>query len=404
MARRGTSAGFLTDRIGRVHDVLAGYVERGHVPGMVGLVNRGEEVHVEVLGAQSLGGTPMRRDTIFRVASLTKPIAAVAVLTLVEECRLRLDDPVDRWLPEMAERRVLQELASPLDDTVPAHRPITLRDLLTFRMGFGVLLAPPGTYPIQTAIDELGIGNGPPNPATFPRSDEWLRRLGTLPLMYQPGERWVYDTAFDVLGVLLERASGQSLETLLHERIFEPLGMHDTGFSVSDDKSNRFATSYQVNDDTGQLEVYDPAVQGQWNQQPAFFSAAGGLVSTADDYFSFARMLLNNGEYRGQRILSRPTVETMTMNHLTAEQQSLADFILPDNCGWGMGMSIITRRDDPFGPVGSYGWTGGLGTMWQSDPSEDMVTILLTQRMFASPTDLDIFRDFMTSAYQAISD
>ena len=242
-----SSGGLSKARLGRMHDVMAGYVERGEVPGIVTLVSRRGEVHVDAIGMQAIGGNdPMRRDTIFRIASMTKPITAVAAMILVEECKLRLDEPVDRLLPELADRKVLKRLDGPLDDTVPANRPITVRDLLTFRMGFGMIMAPPGTYPIQRAATEHGIGMGPPKPQEQPAPDEWLRRLGTLPLMHQPGEKWMYNTASDVLGVLIARASGQPLETFFRERIFEPLGMKDTGFSVPAAQLDRFATSYST--------------------------------------------------------------------------------------------------------------------------------------------------------------
>src|SRR5215469_18021653 len=225
--------GFSKPRLGRMHEVMAGYVERGEVPGIVtGLSRRGES-HVDAIGWKALAdGDPIERDTIFRIASMTKPITAVAAMILVEECKLRLDDPVDRLLPELAGRKVLKHLDGPLDETVPASRPITVRDLLTFRMGFGIVMAPPGTYPIQKATDDLLLGQGPPRPQTPPAPDEWIRRLGSLPLMHQPGEKWIYHTGSDVLGVLIGRASGQPFETFLHERIFEPLGMKDTAFSV----------------------------------------------------------------------------------------------------------------------------------------------------------------------------
>src|SRR5207237_8014748 len=168
-------------------------------------VSRRCEVHVDVIGTQAFGDSPpMRRDTIFRISSMTKPIIAVATMILVEECKLRLDDPVDRWLPELADRHVLKRLDGPLDDTVPAHRSITVRDLLTFRMGFGMIMAPPDAYPILQAANEQQIGMGPPNPSVMPAPDEWMRRLGHLPLMHQPGERWMYNTGSDVLRVLIE--------------------------------------------------------------------------------------------------------------------------------------------------------------------------------------------------------
>src|SRR5438128_7752810 len=220
-------------RLGRMHDVMAGYVERGEVPGIVTLVSRRGEVHVDAIGMKAVGGSdPMRRDTIIRISSMTKPITAVATMILVEECKVRLDEPVDRLLPELADRKVLKRLDGPLQDTVPANRPITVRDLLTFRMGFGQMMAPPDAYPILSAASEQQIGMGPPNPSTLPAPDEWMRRLGRLPLMHQPGEMWMYNTGSDVLGVLIARASGQPVETFLRERIFEPLVKKDTGFSV----------------------------------------------------------------------------------------------------------------------------------------------------------------------------
>ncbi len=181
----------------------------------------------------------MRRDTIFRITSMTKPVTAAAAMILVEECKLRLDEPVDRLLPELADRKVLKRIDGPLDDTVPAHRPITVRDLLTFRMGFGLILGPQDKYPILKAASEQGIMVGPPKPPTLHAPDEWMRRFGTLPLMHQPGEKWLYNTASDVLGVLVARAAGQRLETFLRERIFEPLSMQDTDFSVPAEKLDR---------------------------------------------------------------------------------------------------------------------------------------------------------------------
>lgn len=215
------SSGFSNTQLDHLQQVMAGYVVRGAVPGVVTLLARRGEVVVDALGAQAIGGAPMQRDTIFRVASMIKPITAVAAMILVEECRLRLDDPVDAFLPELAHRRVLRSIESALDDTVPARRAITLRDLLTFRLGVGSVMAAPGTYPIQQAIGELRIGgDGPPQPTKTPTPDEWMGNLGSLPLMEQPGERWLYNVGADVLGVLIARASGQSFGAFLHERIF----------------------------------------------------------------------------------------------------------------------------------------------------------------------------------------
>lgn len=402
-----SDSGLSMERLKRLDRDMAGYVERGEVPGVVTLVSRRGETHVGTFGTHEIeGGRPMARDTIFRISSMTKPVTAAAAMILVEECALRLDEPVDRLLPELADRRVLTRLDAALDDTIPASRPITLCDLLTFRLGYGIVMAMPGTYPIQRAFDEQELGQGPPQPSLPPEPDEWIRRLGTLPLLHQPGEQWMYNTGSDVLGVLIARASGQPLETFLRERLFEPLGMRDTGFSVPVDRIDRLPTEYWTNYQSGACEVYDPAEGGQWSRPPAFPSGAAGLVSTVDDYLAFGQMLLNKGTLNGKRILSRPSVETMTTDHLTPEQKARSSLTAGyfDSHGWGFGVSITTRRDRIFDSPGRFGWDGGLGTVWYSDPQEDMVTILMTQRAWESPSPPTVCRDFWTLAYQAIDD
>jgi CubicO group peptidase (beta-lactamase class C family) len=402
-----STGGFSKARLDRMHDVMVGYVERGDVPGLVTLVSRRGDVHIDALGAKALGGNgPVGRDTIFRISSMTKPITAVATMILVEECKLRLDEPVDRLLPELADRKVLKRLDGPLDETVPATRSITVRDLLTFRMGFGIILAPPDTYPIQTAADDLALGQGVPRPSIPPAPDEWIRRFGTLPLMDQPGKKWMYNTGSDVLGVLIARASGQPLETFLRERIFEPLGMKDTGFSLPERSIERLATAYWNDPATGELGLFDAAKGGQWSRSPAFPSGAGGLVSTIDDYMAFGEMMLRQGKHGNERILARPTVELMTTDHLTPVQKSVSGLIPGyfEGHGWGFGHSVVTRRDDLAKSVGTFGWDGGLGTVWSTDPREEMITILMTQRAWTSPNPPDVCLDFWTLAYQAIDD
>jgi CubicO group peptidase (beta-lactamase class C family) len=386
---------------------MAGYVERGEVPGIVTLVSRHGEVQVDAIGVRALGDSdPVRRDAIFRIASMTKPVTAAAAMILAEECKLRLDEPVDRLLPELADRRVMQRLDGSLDDTMPAERPITLRDLLTFRMGFGIVMAPPGTFPIQAATDALLLGQGPPRPQTPSAPDEWIRRLGTLPLLHQPGERWMYHTGSDVLGVLIARASGRTLEAFLRGRIFEPLGMKDTAFSVPAAKLDRFATSYWIDPSTGTLAVYDEAERGEWSRPPLFPSGGGGLVSTVDDYLAFGQMMLNQGKLGRERLLSRPSVETMTTDHLTLEQKAVSGLVpgFFDSHGWGFGLAVVTRRETPAGSVGRFGWDGGLGTSWYADPRENLLGILMTQRAWTSPVPPPVCRDFWTSVYQAIDD
>jgi CubicO group peptidase (beta-lactamase class C family) len=389
-------------RLDRMRGVMAGHVERGHAPGIVTLVSRRGETRVDAVGAKAVGGDdPMRRDTIFRIASMTKPVVAVAAMILVEECRLRLDDPVDPLLPELADREVLKRPDWPVDETVPANRPITLRDLLTLRLGIGAVLAPPGSHPIQVAMEEAELAPGADSPSLPP--DEWMRRLGGLPLIHQPGERWMYETGSDVLGVLISRATGGSLEAFFRERIFEPLGMDDTGFHVPPAKVDRLASLYGANPETGALELHDDAGDSKWSRPPAFESGGGGLVSTVDDYLAFCRMMLNGGKHGGERILSRPSVELMTTDHLTPGQRQGAEMLLGENGGWGFGMSVVTGRDDLAATPGRFGWDGGYGTSGYSDPGEDMIGILMTQRL-AGPDSPRIDLDFWTSAYAAIDD
>jgi CubicO group peptidase (beta-lactamase class C family) len=394
--------GFSIPRLRRLDDAMQAHVDRGEAPGLVALVARGDAVHVVAAGAQDLTtGSPMARDTIFRIASMTKPIAAAAAMILVEEGKLRLDEPVDRLLPELADRRVLRTLASEIDDTVPANRPITLRDLLTFRCGFGAVMAMPGTYPIQAAISDAGFAPGPTAAQLAP--DEWIARFAALPLIAQPGESWLYHTGSDILGVLVARAAGQAFDEFLNERIFAPLGMKDTGFHVPADKIGRLATSYMVDRESGKMAVYDQAQGGRWSQPPLFASGGGGLVSTADDYLAFARMMLNEGRHGGSRILSRATVALMTTDHLLPAQKAASPFYpgFWDSHGWGLGMSVITARHS-YLSVGAYGWDGDLGTTFRNDPKEGLTCLLLTQRMMRSPVPEGIYTDIWALAYQAL--
>jgi CubicO group peptidase (beta-lactamase class C family) len=398
-------------RIGRLHQVMADHVRRGAVPGLVMLVSRRGDTQVDVIGNMGVGAAdPIRRDTIFRISSMTKPITAAAAMLLIEDSKLHLDEPVDRWLPELAKRRVLRRLDGPIDDTVPARRAITLRDLLSFRLGFGLIWGPQDAYPIQKAAKELQlVAFGPPQPAEPPAPDEWLRRFATLPLMHQPGEAWLYNTGFELLGVLIARAAGQPLEAFMRERIFEPLGMKDTAFSVPESKLARLPTSYMANSKTGTLDLFDDAANGQWSRPPAFPSGAGGLVSTIDDYFAFGEMMLNEGNASGggKRILSKASVQAMTTDQLTPEQKAASNGSLApgfwDAHGWGFGVSITLRPDDVTGAAGMYGWTGGLGTSWASDPKRSMVAILMTQ-VSAYPAAWNVYRDFWKTTYETASD
>ena len=391
--------GFSKSRLNRVADLLAGSVQRGETAEVVALLARGGEAHLETAGGAE-------HDTIFRIASMSKPVTAVAALICVEECVLRLDDPVQEYLPELADRRVLTQLGGPLDDTVPAQRPITLRDLLTFQLGLGFgqgMWGPPGSVPIMDALGELR--GGMPQPAAVAEPDVWMRQLGALPLAYQPGTRWLYNLGSDIIGVLVARVTGQPFGDFLRERIFGPLGMTDTGFWVPPDSIDRLPPQYTRDPESSQVVVYDPP-GGQWSAPPAFPSGAGGLVSTAGDYFAFASMLLGGGSHRGVRILSRPSVSLMTSDQLPDSVKAVSglapgDF---DAMGWGFGVSMVTRRTQIYQSVGSYGWNGGLGTMWLNDPAENLTLILLTQHAFTSHLGPVLLGDFSTTAYQALDD
>ncbi len=405
------NGGFSAAGLRRLREVLARHVDSGRIPGLVALVGRGEETHVEAIGTMCHdGGAPMRRDTIFRMASTSKPVSVAAAMVLLDECRLRLDDLVEQWLPELADRRVLKRIDGPLDDTVPARRPITVRDLLTSTFGLGMDMTSLGT-PIMGAVFEQGLT--PDLPVPMPEPDEWIRRLGTLPLMHQPGERWQYHIGSDLLGVLVARVTGRSFETFLRERVFDPLGMKDTGFHVPADKIDRLPTLYAPDPGTGEFTVWDEAEGGRWSRPPAFQGGGGGLVSTVDDYHAYFRMLLNHGRHGSERILSRPAVELMTTNRLTPEQNAARTAMAADNVhvsfgqgqhgGWGMGMAVRTYRGD-YASVGQFGWDGGSGTSTYADPDKQLTGILLTQVGMSTPDSARLIHDFWTTLYQAIDD
>jgi CubicO group peptidase (beta-lactamase class C family) len=389
-----------------MREVLAGHVERGSMPGLVALIANGHEARVEVIGTSAFGDDrSLDRDAIFRIASLTKPIGAAAAMILIEEGILRLKGAVDDLLPELADPRVLRRIDADLDDTVPAARPITLDDLMTYRMGFGSIMAPPATYPIQSAEAELELATlGPPWPPTPWAPDEWMQRFGTLPLMHQPGEQWMYNTSGQVLGVLIERAAGRPLEVFLRERLFEPLGMPDTGFSVSPAQRDRLTTAYTSDSKTGAPLLLDAPKDSFWGGPPAFPSAASWLVSTIDDYWAFVRMLLDKGASPDGRILSEQSVDLMTTDHLTAEQRAANRIFLGERGGWGFGMRVPAAGTEPAGIPAGFGWDGGTGTTWRSDVRRDLTGILFTQRTMTSPEPPEIFVDFWNCAYQAIDD
>lgn len=392
------AGGLSSKRLARVRDLLARLVDVGYVPGAVAILARHGDVHIEATGNLAFEGegstTAMAPDTICRIASMTKPVVAACAMTLVEDCTLRLDDPVDELLPELADMSVLADPNGPLEDTVPANRSITLRDLLTGTLGTGMVPAEPGTIPISDALGSLYPAHS---------SDDWMRRLGELPLVYQPGERWMYDIAANVTGVLIARATGMSLGDALRERICEPLGMRDTGFKVGGECVGRMATAYERYDAANQ-RIVDDVPDGRWSRPAEFESGGGGLVSTARDYLAFASAMLAGGKHRGERVLSRPAVTLMTSDHLTPAQKAVSGFWPGyfEAIGWGFGLSVRTQRTHLGPSVGSYGWPGYYGTAWYNDPSEDLITIVFMQRAHAGDQRLPMWSDFWTSVYQAI--
>jgi CubicO group peptidase (beta-lactamase class C family) len=380
-----------------LHELMAAHVAARRMPGLVTLVARGDDVHVDVVGTPAFDDPePLRRDAIFRIASLSKPIAAATAMSLVDEGLLRLDQPIDDLVPELADRRVLRAIDAELDDTVPAERSITVEDLLSYRMGVGSVMAPPGTHPFQRAEAALGLQSigGPPWPPVAHDSDQWIAALGSLPLLYQPGERWLYNTSGQVLGVLVARAAGKPLGEVMHERIFEPLAMADTGFAVPAAKLHRLTSFYMPNGETGEPSLIDDPSDSWWSKAPRFPDASGWLVSTIDDLWTFVSMLLAGGSLRGARIVSERSVALMTSDRLTPAQRADAGVFLGTHAGWGLGMEVPATgsADEPL-PHG-FGWDGGSGTSWRSNSARGVTGILLTQRQLTSPQPPAVYDDF----------
>jgi CubicO group peptidase (beta-lactamase class C family) len=380
--------------LAHVDEVLTAHTGRGRVPGAAWLVAHHGEVHTGVAGSLHGDGPPVTPDTIFRISSMSKPIVAVAALQLVEACVLRLDDPVERWLPELADRQVLVDPRRSIEETVPAARPISVHDVLTSRMGWGMDFEHWDAQPLLGAMaDALGMPVGPPQPQLAPAPDEWMARAGRFPLETQPGERWLYNTAVDVLGVLVARAADRPLDEVLRERVFEPLGMTSTGFWVPEEQRDRFTTAFLADG-----AVFDRP-DGQWASPPAFPSAAGGLVSTVEDYGRFALALLGGGS----PLVSRSTVAAMTTDQLVAADGSLQGGPDPTGAaGWGLGVGVQRRRIALLPSAGSYGWTGGLGSSWSNDPAEDLAAVLLTNQAFSSPALPPICQDLWSALATAL--
>ncbi|BAJ26263.1 MULTISPECIES: serine hydrolase domain-containing protein [Kitasatospora] len=351
----------------------------GVVPGAVALVAREGQIEAAAVGE-------LDRESPVRIASVGKPVTAALVLQLVDDGVLALDDPVERWLPELADRRVVRTPGAPVTDTVPAVRPFTVRDVLESRAGYG--------FPADFTLPALAplvaeLGQGPPQPQRVAPPDEWTATLAGIPMLHQPGEAWLYNTCSDLQGVLAARATGQPLEHLLAERLFEPLGMPDTGFHAP---PGSLSPLYRPGPD-GTLMVADPP-DGQWSTPPPFPSGAGGLVSTLDDVFTFLRMLRSGGRVKdGRRVLSPHAVRLMTTDHLSDRQRADSKLFLAGQ-GWGYGGSVDVARREPWNVPGRYGWVGGTGTAAHVVRSTGLVTVLLTQREMTDPTPPPLMREF----------
>jgi CubicO group peptidase (beta-lactamase class C family) len=351
-----------------LEEFLRRHVEAGTVPGAVALLDAGD-VDVVVAGVAALGDGPMREDAIMRIQSMTKAITAVAALRLVEDGRLHLDQSVDEWLPELANRRVLTSPTAPLGETVPARRAITVRHLLTNTSGYGMALV---SSPLQQAMVNNGTESGPEPPAIG--AEEWLARLAELPLAFHPGEGWRYHHSFSLLGILIARLTGRPLGEHLAEDVFGPLGMTDTAFWVPEDKLDRLPAAYR-HGDAGLIET-EPAGAGFYAGPPPFDVSHGELVSTARDFHRFARMLADEGLVDGEPMISTEHLRQMTSDQVPAENKT-PDSFFPgfwEEMGWGFGVGVKTQ-----GPQrGRYGWSGGQGTDFFVDP-DGTIGILLTQ-------------------------
>lgn len=372
-----------------LHELVDAACSSSAIPGAVALVSRQGEPELAVVGERTVGTEPMTRDTLFRIASLSKPITAAAAMVLVERGRLGLDDPVAALLPELERPTVLRSLDGPVDDPgnlEPAGRPITLRHLLTFQAGHGL----PDRFDapiVGVLLDQLA--EGPPRPQLRPGPDEWMARLARVPMVHHPGEGWTYNVGSDVLGVLLGRACGQPLAEVLRDTVLGPTGMDTTGFWTGE--TDRLA-SYYARAAPG-LELVDPP-DGQWSHPPPFESGAAGLVSTVDDCHAFGRMLLSGGVHAGHRVLSEESVAAM----MTPYVDGGPDHPFLDGQAWGYGGSVDIRPTAPWHVPGRYGWAGATGTAGYVIPSTGTVVVWMTQVELRGPEDFDAMSQVLTYA------
>ncbi len=389
------AVGMSTARLERITEMARRRIDEGKLVGAVTLVARdGKIVHSRSIGhADVETDRPLAKDTIFRIYSMTKPITSVAAMILYEEGRFQLGDPVHWYLPELRNVMVHVDGKEGGGDRVAPRRPITIRDLLAHKSGltygfFGDSEVD-RLYGEADVLDESGT------------TADMVEKLGDLPLRFHPGERWHYSVSTDVLGRLVEVLSGSTLDEFFRRRIFEPLGMSDTGFSVPDEKLERFPVNYRW-DRSGERRIADHPSRSRYRRQPTFHSGGGGLVSTASDYLRFCQMLLDGGRLGDVRLLSPKTVALMTMNHLDDAKIPTSGVQLGDGAGFGFGFRVVTdeARSHRLASRGTYGWGGMASTMFFVDPRERLIGIIMTQKL---PTDLRLRDDFETAVYQAIT-
>lgn len=384
-----SDVGLCPDRLARLSAVMGERVEAGQIPGAVVAIVRNDRLaYFEAFGRRDpAAADPMQKDTLFRIYSMTKPLVSVAAMMLWEEGRLLLNDPVSKFIPAFANQQVAVEHGASME-LIPAEREATVQDLLRHTSGLTYEFR--GTGPVQKAYMDARI---------FSRNQtnaDQAATLSGLPLAYQPGTRWEYSRSTDVLGRVVEVASGQSLGQFLEERILRPLGMTDTAFHAPEEKHGRLAGGFAKDPESGAavslLEVRQPA---------KFESGGGGLVSTTMDYARFLQMLLNNGTFAGTRLLGRKTVELMTADHL-GPIQGPAD-LLPTGYGFGLGFAVRLQPGIATmpGSAGQYYWSGAAGTSFWVDPTERLFAVLMIQAPGPREYYRVLFRDLV---YSAIAD
>jgi len=387
--------GLKADVLAKIRPAMQSYVDDGKLPGIVTIVaRRGYVVHFEAVGLMDIASKkPMRRDAIFRIYSMTKPITSAALMTLYEEGRFELDDPVSKYIPAFKELKVVGSLKDKQAPPVEPVREMTIHDLLRHTAGltYGFF----GNTVVDQQYRKVGVLD---RRSTL---EAMVDKLSRIPLLYQPGTRWHYSVAVDVLGRLVEILSGQTLDVAFEQRILKPLDMHDTAFYVPEEKLDRLTTNYRPG--VGGLVAIDKPATSQYRKQPGLLSGGGGMVSTARDYMRFCQMMLNGGMLDGQRILKQETVALMTQNHLADELMPIGFGPLKrKGVGFGLGFSVrvAATGDLPQGTVGEYGWGGAASTNFWISPREQLIGVAMTQRM---PVSSQYSNEFHRLVYEAIT-